>query len=101
MRPGLPGSYEQLFHEVGHESFWLDLRHDPELARLLAQRRLQRAIGVIYMPASERVSHYFQTRLPAQFDAMIHIDETRALEPLVPEPQWHVQEPPETYPSGF
>ena len=47
------------------------------------------------------MSHYFHTRLPAQFDAMIHIDETRALEPLVPEPEWHAEEPPETYPSGL
>ncbi|HSV81519.1 MAG TPA: erythromycin esterase family protein [Ramlibacter sp.] len=76
-------------------------RDDPELARLLAERRLQRAIGVIYLPHSERLSHYFHTRLPAQFDAMIHIDRTRAVEPLVPEPEWHAGEPPETYPSGL
>jgi erythromycin esterase-like protein len=101
VRPGLPGSFEDLFHRLGPDRFWLDLRHDPEVARLLAERRLQRAIGVIYLPQSERLSHYFHTRLPAQFDAMIHIDTTRAIEPLVPEPEWHAEEPPETYPSGL
>lgn len=101
VRPGLPGSYEDLFHRCGEERFWLSLQGEPQLADLLAERRLQRAIGVIYLPRSERASHYFHTRLTAQFDAMIHVDETRALEPLVPEPQWHAGEPPETYPSGL
>ena len=101
VRPGLPGSCEDLFHRCGHERFWLPLRDDTTLASLLAARRLQRAIGVIYLPHSERMSHYFHTRLPAQFDAMIHIGETRAVQPLVPEPQWHAGEPPETYPSGL
>jgi disulfide bond formation protein DsbB len=62
---------------------------------------LKRAIGVIYLPQSERASHYFHTRLPAQFDAMIHIDQTRALQPLVPEPAWHAGETAETYPTGL
>ena len=101
VRPGLPGSFEDLFHRTGEERFWLDLRGNAQLAQLLVQRRLQRAIGVIYLPASERLSHYFHTRLPAQFDAMVHLDATRALQPLVPEPQWHAGEPPETYPSGL
>jgi len=101
VRAGLSGSFEDLFHECAAERFWLDLRHDPAVARLLKEKRLQRAIGVIYAPQSERHSHYFHTRLPEQFDVMIHIDETRALEPLVPEPQWHAEEPPETYPSGL
>jgi erythromycin esterase-like protein len=100
VRPGLPGSYEDLFHQAG-ERFWLPLRGEAELAGLLQERRLQRAIGVIYLPHSERVSHYFHTRLPAQFDAMIHIDETRALQPLVAEPAWHAGEAAETYPSGL
>lgn len=101
VRPGLEGSYEDLFHRTGEERFWLPLRDDAPLRELLRERRLQRAIGVIYLPQSERTSHYFHTRLPAQFDAMIHIDGTRALEPLVPEPEWHAGEPPETYPSGL
>lgn len=101
VRPGLPGSYEDLFHQAGEERFWLPLRGDAALSDLLKEKRLQRAIGVIYLPASERMSHYFHTRLPAQFDAMIHIDQTRALQPLVPEPTWHAGEPAETYPSGL
>jgi erythromycin esterase-like protein len=101
VRPGLPGSYEDLFHQLGEERFWLPLKDNAPLAALLQQKRLQRAIGVIYLPKSERMSHYFHTRLPAQFDAMIHIDETRAVEPLVPEPTWHAGEPAETYPSGL
>jgi erythromycin esterase-like protein len=101
VRPGLPGSYEDLFHRSGEERFWLPLFDDPALGELLRERRLQRAIGVIYQPQTERMSHYFLTRLPAQFDAMIHLDETRALEPLVPEPTWHAGEPPETYPTGL
>ena len=101
VRPGLEGSYEELFHQAGEERFWLPLADEPALADLLRERRLQRAIGVIYQPRTERTSHYFHTRLPAQFDAMIHIDETRAVEPLVPEPTWHAGEPAETYPSGL
>jgi erythromycin esterase-like protein len=101
VRPGLEGSYEDLFHQLGEPRFWLPLRGNAALGELLRDKRLQRAIGVIYQPRTERMSHYFQTRLPAQFDAMIHIDETRAIEPLVPEPTWHAGEPAETYPSGL
>jgi erythromycin esterase-like protein len=101
VRPGLAGSFEDLFHQADEERFWLDLRGEPALAQLLADKRLQRAIGVIYQPQTERMSHYFHARLPDQFDAVIHIDATRALEPLVPEPQWHAGEPAETYPSGL
>lgn len=101
VRPGLPGSYEDLFHQLGEARFWLPLRGNAALAELLKEKRLQRAIGVIYQPATERQSHYFHTRLPAQFDALIHIDHTRALQPLVPEPVWHAGEPAETYPSGL
>lgn len=101
VRPGLPDSCEDLFHRTGEARFWLPLRGNAELGALLHERRLQRAIGVIYLPRSERQSHYFHTRLPAQFDALIHIDHTRALEPLVAEPVWHAGEPAETYPSGL
>jgi erythromycin esterase-like protein len=100
VRPGLAGSFEETFHSLEEPRFWLDLR-DEKLRRLLAEPRLQRAIGVIYLPQSERLSHYFHAKLPQQFDAIVHIDETRALEPLAPEPQWHDEEAPETYPSGL
>jgi erythromycin esterase-like protein len=62
---------------------------------------LQRAIGVIYRPETERLSHYFNARLSDQFDWMIHIDQTRALAPLEPGVRWHHDEPPETWPSGL
>jgi erythromycin esterase-like protein len=101
VRPGLAGSYEALFHQLGEERFWLPLRSNAELSGLLRDKRLQRAIGVIYQPRTERMSHYFDTVLPSQFDAMVHIDQTRALQPLVPEPEWHAGEPAETYPSGL
>ena len=101
VRPGLPGRYEDLFHQVGEGRFWLPLRGDAALSQLLRERRLQRAIGVIYQPRTERMSHYFHTHLPQQFDAMVHIDATQAVQPLVPEPTWHAGEPAETYPTGL
>mgnify|MGYP001248387431 CR=1 FL=1 len=100
VRDGLPGSWEDILHQVGTERFLLRLRGDDELHRLDSPSRLQRAIGVIYRPETERHSHYFETRLADQFDALIHIDETTALEPLDQGEVWATEEPPETYPSG-
>jgi erythromycin esterase-like protein len=82
VNPGLPESYEELFHRVGRESFWLDLTEEGEAIDLLREPRLQRAIGVIYRPQTERHSHYFHCCLPDQFDAIIHIDHTTAIQPL-------------------
>jgi erythromycin esterase-like protein len=100
VRDGLLGSWEDVFHETGIERFLLPLRDHAALRSLASARRLQRAIGVIYRPETERRSHYFFTRLPDQFDAMIHIEETHALEPLDKGPVWISSEAPETYPSG-
>jgi erythromycin esterase-like protein len=100
VRPGLAGSWEDLLHQAAAPRFMLPLRDDPLLQRLASPQRLQRAIGVIYRPETERESHYFYTRLAQQFDALIHIDETSALEPLDRGPVWTGAEPPETYPSG-
>jgi erythromycin esterase-like protein len=100
VRPALRESYERLFHATGIPGFWLDLQ-EPETNALLARKRLERAIGVIYRPESERWSHYFEVRLPKQFDALIHLDETRALEPLERSSQWDAGELPETYPSAL
>ena len=98
VRPSLPGSYEHLFHETGVAQFLLLLR-EGAIRNALATERLERAIGVIYRPESERASHYFRVRLPEQFDAVLHIDRTSALEPLE---RWAFDESdlPETYPSG-
>jgi erythromycin esterase-like protein len=101
VRPGLPGSYERLFHEVGVPRFLLDLRSDGAAVDALREERLERAIGVIYRPETERLSHYFGAELPAQFDAVIHVDQTRAVAPLERTPRWESGEPPETYPSGI
>jgi erythromycin esterase-like protein len=101
VRPGLPGSWESVFHQAGGD-FVLPLRNATgELSVDLRHPRLQRAIGVIYRPQTERISHYFNTRLAAQFDAMIHLDQTRALEPLERSPQWDPRREFETYPSGI
>jgi erythromycin esterase-like protein/predicted phosphoribosyltransferase len=98
VRPALDGSVEALFHDTGQAEFLLDFGRSPRAADLLASARLERAIGVIYRPRTERQSHYFRARLSAQFDAVIHIDETRALEPLERTGRWERGEPPETYP---
>jgi erythromycin esterase-like protein len=101
VNPGLPGSYEALFHDAGLDGFWLDLRNGGEAAEVLAKERLQRAIGVIYRPETERGSHYFRTSLTRQFDVMIHVEETTALKPLERLSVWDKDELPETYPSGL
>ncbi len=101
VRPGLEGSYEALFHETGMPRFLLTLRDDSKVVTALRERRLERAIGVIYLPGTERLSHYFHAQLANQFDAVLHFDETRAIEPLERNVQWERDEVPETYPSGF
>jgi erythromycin esterase-like protein len=98
VRPALAGSYEDLFHTTGIPSFLLKLRGADWLSGVLRQQRLERAIGVIYLPESERVSHYFNARLADQFDAVIHMDQTRAVEPLERTAQWQAGELPETFP---
>lgn len=80
--PALAGSYEALFHYLKRKDFMLFLRQNTHLNQLLASPRLQRAIGVVYRPESERYSHYFFSHLSNQFDAIIHIDETTAVKPL-------------------
>ena len=106
VRPGLPGSYEALFHDVATDAtagspgpdLLLPLRGDA--ASLLREPRLQRAIGVVYRPETERLSHYLEARLADQFDALIHLDDTRAVEPLAPTAGWETGEAPETFPFG-
>jgi erythromycin esterase-like protein len=93
VRPALAGSWEELFHEQGPSRFLLETSG-------VQGRRLERAIGVIYLPQTERQSHYFHARLGDQFDAVIHVDETSAVEPLERTSEWEVGELPETYPWG-
>jgi len=83
VRPSLSGSYEEVSHEAGIERYLLDLRGAPEQLRsALEEPRLERFIGVIYRPETERWSHYSQASLPGQFDAWVWFDETRAVTPL-------------------
>ena len=82
VRPALPESYSGLFHETGVPNFLLILREGGAASDALAERRLERAIGVVYLPGSERRNHYFEARLSKQFDAVIHLDVTSAVEPL-------------------
>jgi erythromycin esterase-like protein len=100
VRPALPGSYEEALHQVGIARFMLPLREESAATRKLDEGRIERAIGVIYLPASERRSHYFFARLPQQFDAILHFDETHAVEPLEQERDWTIGEAPETFPVG-
>lgn len=100
VRPSLPGSWENLFHETELRSFFLNLRN-PDLRQTLNKTLLERAIGVIYMPETERQSHYFEARLIDQFDSIIHIDITRAVEPVHRNPEWVAGELPETFPSAL
>ena len=101
VRPALSDSYEALFHDTQLPRFLLTLRQDGLVVEELRKSHLERAIGVIYLPQSERISHYFHARLAHQFDAMIHLDETRAIEPLEPTAHWETGEAPETYPFTF
>ncbi len=96
VQPALPGSWEDLLHHVDEPRFMVVSREAPGA---LAGWRLNRAIGVVYLPRSERASHYFHADLAEQFDVLLHYDETRAVEPLE---RWPVAEaePGETYPFG-
>jgi erythromycin esterase-like protein len=99
VRPGMNSSYELFFHEVGIPNFFLDLR-DEEIRSVFRGALLERAIGVIYRPETERVSHYFEARLAEQFDGVIHFDLTRAVQPLDKVASWSREDAPETYPEG-
>ena len=94
VRAALGGSWEELLHNTGVPRFLV-----ADMAGL-GTRRLERAIGVVYRPQTERISHYFHARLAPQFDAVVHIDETRAVEPLERTSAWEPGELPETYPFG-
>ena len=102
VRPADGDSYERLFHETGIPGFLLPLRDPgrPELRRELLIARLERAIGVVYRPETELLSHYFQASLPRQFDEIVWFDETKAVEPLGPS-RPSGTDLPETYPFGL
>lgn len=96
--PAMQGSWESLLHDVAHERFLLPIEADAAWRDAVL---LERAIGVLYRPETERVSHWFHARLGQQFDAVIHLDRTSAVEPLERTSLWDRGEAPETYPSGL
>jgi protein-L-isoaspartate(D-aspartate) O-methyltransferase len=100
VRPALPDSYEYLCHRADVPAFRLALREParPEIREELGPARLERAIGVVYRPDTERQSHYFYASLPDQFDEYIWLDETAAVTPLGAPPAEGV---PDTYPFGL
>jgi erythromycin esterase-like protein len=120
LNPGMEGSYEKLFHDamphMGQDFmnpipymliFRSNNKNDPnkylakdDLRRELEHSRYERAIGVIYRPATEIFSHYFKACLPKQFDAVIHVETTLALSPLEIHPQW-AKAQREHVPSAF
>ncbi|HVK61945.1 MAG TPA: erythromycin esterase family protein [Bdellovibrionales bacterium] len=92
-------SFESLFHKAGVPNFFLPLRNaDRDLKDGLRIRRLERAVGVLYLPDTERSSHYFTAALSDQFDEVCWLDETRAVHALS-----HVAEyeAPDTFPTGL
>ena len=99
VQPALPKSYERLCHATGHARFTLGLRNRADLtgAQGLGKPQLERAIGVIYRPETERASHYFQAVLPRQFNEYIWFDDTRAVTPFETAELVGL---PDTYPFG-
>jgi erythromycin esterase-like protein len=98
--PAREDSFEYLFRETGvvrSLTDWREAYHD--LRRPLSDPRTERAIGVVYRPDSEFLSHYFRAVLAEQFDAFVWFEETKAITPLgegdVP------KEAPDTYPFGL
>ena len=96
--PARTDSFEHLFRRAGHDRALFDWRKRPELRDLLAEPRLERAIGVVYRPDSELLSHYFRAVMSEQFDALVWFETSRAVAPLGPE---HREGRAETYPFGL
>jgi erythromycin esterase-like protein len=98
LRPALEGSYEALFHGLGLPAFTVLPDAEGRLPDVLRRERLERAVGVVYRPETERRSHFFRAHLADQFDAVIHVDRTRAVEPLERTAKWHGPDAPGTFP---
>jgi erythromycin esterase-like protein len=96
--PARADSWERIFRDAGHPRALTNWRTDRGLAADLSARRLERAVGVIYRPESERTSHYFDARLSRQYDAMVWFEETSADSPLAGAP---AEGAPDIYPFGL
>ena len=101
VHPGLPSSVENLFHTTELERFLLLMPEESAIKNLLRKPLLERAIGVIYRPETERQSHYFTARVAEQFDAVIHFDQTSAVEPLEKNSEWDANAEYEAFPTGL
>ena len=101
VRPALANSYEALLHATRIPAFLLCPLAAGDAGHALREPRLERAIGVIYRPQTERQSHWFAASIAQQYDALVHIDQTRAVEPLERTQSWELGEPPETYPTAL
>lgn len=101
IRPSAPNSFERQFHNTGLHDFFMPICNSSQAKELLKGPKLERAIGVLYLPENERFSHYFHADMSRQFDAIIHIDRTHALHPLDLPPSWQPEEIQDTYPSGL
>lgn len=100
LRAARPGSFERLFRQAGHARSLTDFRRAERarLRELLSEPRLERAIGVVYRPDNELLSHYFRASLSEQFDAYVWFENTRAVTPLE---GGRPEGAPETYPFGL
>ncbi|HKT59005.1 MAG TPA: erythromycin esterase family protein [Gemmatimonadales bacterium] len=84
LRPACAESYESICKAALLPAFALSLRDGVtgELREALSGARLQRAVGPVYQPETEQVSHYRQVSLPDQFDEYIWFNEGHAIMPV-------------------
>jgi erythromycin esterase-like protein len=105
VRPAMEGSHERLLHQFAKRSglpaFIVLPDEHGRWPSALQKAQLERAIGVIYRPRTERFSHWFRARMAEQFDAVIHVDRTSAVEPLDPWSEVTTEDAPDTYPVGL
>lgn len=101
LRSAAPASWEALLHETGIPAFLLPVRGSPDLSETLTEPRLERAVGAVYPPWAEALDPYVRARLAEQFDAVVHVDRTRAVEPLDDSGAWSVGRTPRTFPTGL
>ena len=100
VRPADDDTTEALLHATGRDGLLFVMGDDARATAALAPMRLQRAIGAVYRPQTERISHYVFADVTRQFDALVHLDTTTALEPLDRDSAWRLDDAAQTYPSG-
>ena len=100
LRPAADDATEALLHATGLAGLLLVMGEDARATAALAPTRLQRAVGVIYRPQTERISHYVFADVTRQFDALVHLDTTTALEPLDRDARWRHEDVAPANPSG-